>query len=74
MGLPARPAPWAAISGFAYDMAIFGQKSKVVRPAKIFCEAHIRIHVTLSRDGILTNGFLSISRGTLQMRIVVSHE
>ena len=29
-----------ATLGFAYDMAIFGQKSKVVWPAKIFCEAH----------------------------------
>jgi hypothetical protein len=40
MGLPAGLAPGAATYGFANDMAIFGQKSKVIRPAKIFCEAH----------------------------------
>jgi hypothetical protein len=25
---------------YGYDMAIFRQKSKVIWPAKIFCEAH----------------------------------
>jgi hypothetical protein len=39
MGLPARTAPGAATQGFAKDMAIFGQKSKVIRPATILYEA-----------------------------------
>jgi hypothetical protein len=30
--------------------------------------------ITLARDEILTNGFLRIKRGTLEMRIAVSHE
>ena len=39
-GLACQAAPGAATSDFAEDMAIFGQKSKVIRPAKIFGEAH----------------------------------
>jgi hypothetical protein len=31
-------------------------------------------HITLSHDGILTNGFLCIDRGTLEMQIAVSRE
>jgi len=30
--------------------------------------------ITLSHDEILTNGFLRVNRGTLQMRIAVSRE
>jgi hypothetical protein len=52
-------------------MAIFGQKSKVIRPAKIFCGAHT---VTLSHDEILTNGFFRVNYGTLQMWIAASRE
>jgi hypothetical protein len=40
MGLPARPAPGAATIGFCLGYGHFWTKSKVIRPAKIFWEAH----------------------------------
>jgi hypothetical protein len=30
--------------------------------------------ITLSHNGIFTNGLLRVKRGTLEMRIAVSHE
>jgi hypothetical protein len=51
-------------------MAIFGQKSKVIGQAKIIPARPI----TLAHDEILTNGFLRLKRGTLEMRILVSRE
>jgi hypothetical protein len=39
-GFACQAGAWAAAKGFAYDMAIFGQKSKVIRPEKILWEAH----------------------------------
>jgi hypothetical protein len=69
MGLPARPEPGAATWGFAYDMAIFGQNSKVVRPAKIFCEAH-----NFVRRWNFDKRILRLNREMLQMRIAVSRE
>jgi hypothetical protein len=30
--------------------------------------------ITLAHDGILTNGFSRVKRGTLEMRIAVSHK
>jgi hypothetical protein len=73
MGMPARPALGATTIGLCLlGYGHIGQKSNVIRPANIFCEAHTM--VTLSHDDMLTNRFLRVSCGTLQMRIVVSRD
>ena len=64
--MPARPAPGAATLGLCLGYGHIWPKIKVVRPAKIFFEAR---NITLSDDEILTNAFLRVNRGTLQMRI-----
>jgi hypothetical protein len=58
MGLAARPTPGAATWGFAEDMAIFGKNILNLEkfPAR---------PITLSHDGILTNLFFRVKRGTL---------
>jgi hypothetical protein len=50
-------------------MATFGRKSKVIRPAKIFCEAH---NFVPRRD--FDEQFFRVNCGTLQMWIAASRE
>jgi hypothetical protein len=73
MGLPARLAPGAATYGFVYDMDGY---SRVYREKhyELDLEKYSARPITLSHDGILTNNVLLLNRGTLEMRIAVSHE
>jgi hypothetical protein len=50
-------------------MAIFGEIQTSIGRQKYFPAL-----ITLAHDEILTNGFLRIKRGTLEMRIAVSRE
>jgi hypothetical protein len=50
-------------------MAIFGEIQYWKGRQKYFA-----MPITLSHDEILTNGLLRAKRGTLEMRIAVSHE
>jgi hypothetical protein len=50
-------------------MAIFGKIQTSIDRQKYFAAP-----ITLTHDEILTNGFLHLKRGTLEMRIAVSRE
>jgi hypothetical protein len=64
---------WGRYIGFCLGYGHIWGNSILKRPAKIFLEAHNFV-LTLSHDGILTNGLLRLKRGTLDMRIAVSRE
>jgi hypothetical protein len=67
-GLACQAGAWGRYIGFCPGYGHIWQKSKVARPAKIFCEAHNSV---ASHDEIITKTFLHINCGTLQMRIAV---
>ena len=69
MGLPVRPAPGAATKGFCLGYGHI-REIQTINGRQNYLAALI----TLAHDEILTNGFLHLKRGTLEMRIVVSRE
>jgi hypothetical protein len=70
MGLPARLAPGAATDiGFCLR---YGHIWKTYYELDL--EKYSAKPITLVHDEILTNVFLQLKRGTLEMRIVVSRE
>ena len=60
---------WGRYIGFCLGYGHIRRNGLLKRPAKYFARL-----ITLSHDEILTNRFLHINRGTLQMRIAVSGE
>jgi hypothetical protein len=68
-GHACRAGSWGRYIGFCLGYGHIGQKSKVIRPAKMFCEAHNFVPCDF-----LTNGRLYVKRGTLEMRIAVLRE
>ena len=69
-GLACQAGAWGLYIGFCLGYGhIWGGKYYELDLEKYSARA-----ITLSHDGILTNVFLRLNRGTLEMRIAVSRE
>jgi hypothetical protein len=68
-GLACQAGAWGRYVQFCLGYGHIRNNPKLKRLAKIFCKAH-----NFVPDEILTNRFLRVNRGTVEMRIAVSRE
>jgi hypothetical protein len=70
-GLACQAGAWGRYIGFCQG---YGHIRKIQTSNDRQKYSAIPVHVTLAHDDILTNGFLHMKRGTLEIRIAVSRE